>query len=69
MPRLKFPWMRIDALWDELKALDPQNKLFTVPLESTDGFAKSEHIIPAGSQEGRRSASLELLFKKNINAQ
>ena len=41
-----------DALWDELKALDPQNKLFfTVPLESTDGFAKSEHIIPMGSQE------------------
>ena len=41
-----------DALWDELKALDPQNKLFfTVPLESTEGFAKSEHIIPMGSQE------------------
>lgn len=41
-----------DALWDELRELDPQNKLFfTVPLESTDGFPKSEHIIPMGSQE------------------
>ena len=41
-----------DVLWDELRALDPQNRLFfTIPRESTEGFAKAEHIIPMGSQE------------------
>ena len=41
-----------DKLWDELKILDPKNRLFfTVPKESTDGFPKSGHIIPMGSQE------------------
>lgn len=41
-----------DTLWDELKLLDPNNNLFfTVPKESTEGFPKSEHIIPMGSQE------------------
>jgi DNA ligase (NAD+) len=41
-----------DALWDELKALDPGNSLFsTVNSEITDGFAKEYHLIPMGSQE------------------
>lgn len=41
-----------DALWDELKALDPANVLFsTINSESTDGFAKEYHLIPMGSQE------------------
>ncbi|MGF7107493.1 NAD-dependent DNA ligase LigA [Treponema pedis] len=41
-----------DELWDELKILDPKNKIFTVvPKESADGFPKAEHIVPMGSQE------------------
>ena len=41
-----------DGLWDELRTLDPENGLFSaVPIESTDGFPKAEHIIPMGSQE------------------
>ncbi len=41
-----------DALWDELKSLEPQNELFsTVPKDSADGFKKAKHIVPMGSQE------------------
>ncbi len=41
-----------DALWDELKALDPQNSVFIeINSESTDGFPKEYHLIPMGSQE------------------
>ena len=41
-----------DKLWDTLKEIDPVNELFSaVPLESTDGFPKAEHIVPMGSQE------------------
>lgn len=41
-----------DALWDELRRLDPQNTLFTtVPQDSAEGFPKAAHIIPMGSQE------------------
>lgn len=41
-----------DRLWDELRAIDPENALFqTVPQDSADGFAKASHIIPMGSQE------------------
>ncbi len=41
-----------DALWDELRSLDPQNEVFfKVPKDSADGFKKAEHIVPMGSQE------------------
>jgi DNA ligase (NAD+) len=41
-----------DALWDELKGLEPENPLFsTINSESTDGFPKEYHLIPMGSQE------------------
>lgn len=41
-----------DALWDELRTLDPQNSVFTeINSESTDGFPKEYHLIPMGSQE------------------
>lgn len=41
-----------DLLWDELKALDPGNRLFTqINSELEDGFPKAEHLIPMGSQE------------------
>lgn len=41
-----------DALWDELKALDPGNKILqSVGKDAADGFPKREHIMPMGSQE------------------
>jgi DNA ligase (NAD+) len=41
-----------DIIWDELKALDPANPLFTtVGADNTDGFPKAKHLIPMGSQE------------------
>lgn len=43
---------QFDALWDELKELDPSNILFnTINSEFTDGFPKEYHLIPMGSQE------------------
>lgn len=41
-----------DTLWDELKILEPDNRVFsTINSESTDGFPKEYHLIPMGSQE------------------
>ncbi|HPC71667.1 MAG TPA: NAD-dependent DNA ligase LigA [Treponema sp.] len=41
-----------DALWDELRSLDPSNPLFKqVGQDSVDGFPKAPHLIPMGSQE------------------
>ncbi|AEJ19624.1 NAD-dependent DNA ligase LigA [Gracilinema caldarium] len=41
-----------DALWDELRSLDPSNPIFTqVGRDSVDGFPKAAHLIPMGSQE------------------
>jgi DNA ligase (NAD+) len=48
-----------DLLWDELKSLDPDNKILKkiggavsgdLP-DSVDGFPKAKHLIPMGSQE------------------
>lgn len=51
-----------DALWDELKGLDPGNPLFsTINSESTDGFPKEYHLIPMGSQE--KAANPEAFMK------
>lgn len=41
-----------DALWDELRRLDPGNALFQeVGRDRSEGYPKREHIIPMGSQE------------------
>ncbi|MCL2833694.1 MAG: NAD-dependent DNA ligase LigA [Treponema sp.] len=47
-----------DLLWDELKTLDPGNPLLkkvgstgSGPAPDTDGFPKTKHIIPMGSQD------------------
>ncbi len=41
-----------DALWDELKALDPGNAVFSaVGADNSGYFAKARHILPMGSQE------------------
>jgi len=43
---------QFDALWDELRSLDPDNSVFKeINSESTDGFPKEYHLIPMGSQE------------------
>ncbi len=41
-----------DALWDELRELDPDNRLFAVVgRDLADGWPKAPHLIPMGSQE------------------
>ena len=40
-----------DALWDELKALDPQNAILHRVGADSGNFAKVRHIMPMGSQE------------------
>jgi len=41
-----------DALWDELRRLDPENPVFRrIGADSTDGFPKARHLIPMNSQE------------------
>ncbi|MDR3248248.1 MAG: DNA ligase (NAD(+)) LigA, partial [Treponema sp.] len=41
-----------DRLWDELKALDGENRLFKkIGADNTDGFPKARHLIPMGSQD------------------
>ncbi|MCL1812037.1 MAG: NAD-dependent DNA ligase LigA [Treponema sp.] len=44
--------VEFDLLWDELKSLDPKNPVFAkVGKDSADGFPKTKHLIPMGSQE------------------
>lgn len=41
-----------DALWDELKSLDPANPVLRkVGRDLSDGWPKARHLIPMGSQE------------------
>lgn len=41
-----------DALWDELKSIDPGNPVLeALGADSQDGFLKTRHILPMGSQE------------------
>ncbi|MBR6340393.1 MAG: NAD-dependent DNA ligase LigA [Treponema sp.] len=40
-----------DALWDELKALDPANKILQRVGADSGNFEKAQHIMPMGSQE------------------
>jgi DNA ligase (NAD+) len=41
-----------DRLWDELRALDPENRLLRgVGADHADGFPKVKHLIPMGSQD------------------
>ncbi len=58
-----------DALWDELKALDPENPLFTqIGQDSTDGFPKAAHRIPMGSQEKAASPEEFIAWAQKIRA-
>lgn len=40
-----------DALWDELKALDPANPILHKVGADSGNFAKVQHVMPMGSQE------------------
>ena len=40
-----------DALWDELKSLDPANPLLHKVGADSGNFAKARHVMPMGSQE------------------
>lgn len=40
-----------DALWDELKKLDPSNEVFLRVGKDSGNFQKVRHIMPMGSQE------------------
>ena len=40
-----------DALWDELKALDPQNPVLQKVGADSGNFEKIHHVMPMGSQE------------------
>lgn len=56
-----------DALWDELKNLDPNNALFNeeVGADHTDGFEKAKHQIVMGSQsKANTEDEMTTFFKK-----
>ena len=40
-----------DKLWDELKALDPDNAILQKVGADSGNFAKIHHVMPMGSQE------------------
>ena len=40
-----------DALWDELKSLDPQNPILQKVGADSGNFEKIQHVMPMGSQE------------------
>ncbi len=40
-----------DALWDELKGLDPENEILHKVGADSINFAKAKHVMPMGSQE------------------
>lgn len=57
-----------DALWDELKALDPDNPVFAaVGRDGADGFPKARHILPMGSQEKAANPDEFLAWCKKVN--
>ena len=42
---------KFDALWDELKSLDPTNPLLHKVGADNGNFEKINHVMPMGSQE------------------
>ena len=40
-----------DSLWDELKTLDPENKILQKVGADSGNFPKYRHVMPMGSQE------------------
>ncbi len=54
-----------DALWDELKGLDPTNPVLLRVGADSGNFAKREHIMPMGSQEKAADPQQFLAWAKN----
>lgn len=58
-----------DALWDELRRLDPENAVFFgVGTDRAEGYRKRAHIIPMGSQEKAADPEAFLKWVKKIDA-
>ncbi len=56
-----------DGLWDELRALDPHNRIFTeVGRDHTPGYLKREHIIPMNSLDKAADATSFLRWAKKV---
>lgn len=47
----EIPDSEFDALWDELKSLDPENPVLARVGADSGNFPKARHIMPMGSQE------------------
>lgn len=54
-----------DALWDELKALDPKNPILQKVGADSGNFLKVKHIMPMGSQEKAADPNEFLAWAKN----
>ncbi|MBQ7158365.1 MAG: DNA ligase (NAD(+)) LigA, partial [Treponema sp.] len=54
-----------DALWDELKSLDPTNPVLQRVGADSGNFAKREHVMPMGSQEKAANPEQFLAWTKN----
>ncbi|MGI5069629.1 NAD-dependent DNA ligase LigA [Treponema pectinovorum] len=54
-----------DSLWDELKRLDPQNKILQKVGADSGNFNKLHHIMPMGSQEKAADPEQFLDWAKN----
>jgi DNA ligase (NAD+) len=56
-----------DALWDELKELDPDHPVFSdVGADRADGFPKRAHLMPMGSQEKASTAEQFLKWAARV---
>ncbi|WP_147634783.1 NAD-dependent DNA ligase LigA [Treponema pectinovorum] len=54
-----------DSLWDELKRLDPQNKILQKVGADSGNFKKIRHVMPMGSQEKAADPEQFLDWVKN----
>lgn len=54
-----------DKLWDELKTLDPENKILKKVGADNGNFAKAHHIMPMGSQEKAANPEQFLSWAQN----
>lgn len=59
-----------DSLWDELKKLDPANKILTTQIgeDHLDGFQKANHLMTMGSQSKANTEEEMQKFFNETNA-
>ena len=58
-----------DEMWDELKRLDPENKIFTEVFDFSKDFPKESHSITAGSQNKVNDLASLKKWLKNIKGE